>query len=310
MAQISDEYYYNIILSAKIRMSESFYKSIINYLDIIRGNIFDEPKSLYYVINNPDIFICALNKYVNNNDLSDSTKEKYIQAIMMLFNYSSDMKNNNYDLYIKWSTLYNSVKCARTQINQASQDQIDSYISLDELTCIRDSLSINDQFRILLSLTLDICPLRSGDYSHLLIIYDSADMRGDINYIMIDKQNNKAEIYINVYKTAKSYNTIKLDVPSRTYCEIIENLRNEPKDYLFTNNKNQPYSNKTAFMYWANGTLKRLTNNTKITFTTLRHIYITELADNDVNNRNKLARNMGHSIQTQYKYIWTNINKK
>jgi len=79
------------------------------------------------------------------------------------------------------------------------------------------------------------------------------------------------------------------------------------RNYIFINKKKGKFWKK-KFNEWANKKLKKIFNNENMTLTILRHIYLTYQNRNhnleSDENLNILARQMGHWISTQRKYMW------
>ena len=89
-------------------------------------------------------------------------------------------------------------------------------------------------------------------------------------------------------------------------------MKKNPRQHLFISTRFQkPYSElknpEGSFNSWANKTLKSIFNE-DFSLTMLRHIYISrrdlKLEEQSGTERNKIAKQMGHSVEQQGRYLW------
>ena len=298
-------------------LSHSTKQLYLKKLDIICYDIYSPTISLEYLICNPDEFSLKLNQYIYEKSYGDHTKESFVSPIITIFLHNSQLKNECHELYSKWVLLLKTIKEPlehKYKTNEPTEKQKDAYIDYKDLVKIRDTQSMGSLQRLLLSMYIDIPPARS-DYSYVKILYSepTAEILGS-NYLVISKNHNY--LCLEKYKTSKTYGTIKIDIPINLIQEIKYSLELIPRTYLFISTKtNNPYPNENAFNSWANNALKRMTKNNNINLTTLRHIYISrrdlEVEKMSGLQQDEIAKQMGHSIEQQRKYLWhTWLNKQ
>ena len=121
--------------------------------------------------------------------------------------------------------------------------------------------------------------------------------------ILLMKDGKPTELYYNVYKTAKTYKSIRIKVPERLsniLKKYIDDKKLKDGDYLFGNSSN--------FSAVITSTFSKYTNK-KITANTLRHSYISMYLSKprSIADKKHIGRLMGHSIGTQAKYMKLNL---
>ena len=99
---------------------------------------------------------------------------------------------------------------------------------------------------------------------------------------------------------------MEIDLPVELIKEIDESLKLKPRKYLFVSTNGEAFNNSNSFNKWANRELKKIFNKKNISLTTLRHVYISgqNMDGKTRMERNKIAKKMMHSVDTQDKYRW------
>ena len=146
-------------------------------------------------------------------------------------------------------------------------------------------------------------PLRS-DFANLKI-YTEDPKINDANYLVLGSKN---QLHINIYKTKKSYGPLIIDIPPSLFNEIINSLKQKPREYLFTTKSGKPYLKANSFDKWANRELKKVFKKPDFSLVMFRHIYLSNpnlhLKDKNLSERQEIAHNMGHSTTQQDRYRW------
>lgn len=328
MNYLPNSYYFNILDENRNKLQLSSYNTIKRNINTMCESFYDNVVTIDYIINNYELFIDALNKYAQNTKgrggnetLSDGTKEQYVYSIIMLFNLSDSFKLENAELYEEWSDIYANIRSIRKEkylSNEPSEKQEKAFVPYEMLQEIKNNLDIYCQERWLLSLYLDIYPVRAGDYAFLRIIYDKLDIekyKGE-NLLVIDLISYSAYVHLQKFKTSKTYRVIEQNLPIDLSTNIINKIKNDmygngrrfKREYLFVNKYNEKFENKAKYDYWALTTIRKLTKNKYITLTTFRHIYLSyflnDLQEMDRKSRNEVAKKMGHSLTLQDQYVW------
>jgi len=322
-----DRTYKKHIRNSKL-LSDSSKNLYLKRLDVIQNEIWlncsttrkvGKGKCLEYIINHPEAFLDKMNEYVNktsgrldNNKLSIHARDGYVSAIGALFRHTPGMIQKKTELYKKWTDLHQEIRedinNQKYHTNKPSKEN--SYVSFEELEKTRNKQKIGSFERLLLSMYTLIPPVRS-DYDKVIIYNNSDNIREDIrNYMVLSNKENY--IVLREYKTNNKYKDQIINLPSNLLKEINKSLELYPRDYLFVSLQKKtelkPFEKPNSFNKWANRILKKLFDKKNITLTTLRHIYITrrdlKLEEKSGLERNKIAKQMGHSISTQQNYLW------
>ena len=281
--------------------------------------------TLYIILHNPDQFFKDLDTYAAetkgriagegrtiHNGLGQHAKDNLTSSLVALFIHNEKFRNDHYNTYEKWVS---GQKTLRTPIqdkyltNKPTQRQESGYVSFEEVIKKRNSLENGSYERLLLTLYTDIPPSRS-DFHDTKIYTTPVDEATEGNYIVLLK--TKATLILNNYKTAKKHGQNVIILPEETQKQLRISLKKNPRQHLFISTRFQkPYSElknpEGSFNSWANKTLKSIFNE-DFSLTMLRHIYISrrdlKLEEQSGTERNKIAKQMGHSVEQQGRYLW------
>jgi len=116
---------------------------------------------------------------------------------------------------------------------------------------------------------------------------------------LVLKSRNKKYFHFGEYKTAKKYGANVIPVGKKLNSVLNIWLRINPTDSLLLNSQGKPQT--------ANGLGKYITKvfeptGKKIGVNLLRHIFITEKFEPQLEEKKKVASQMGHSVGTQELY--------
>lgn len=142
-------------------------------------------------------------------------------------------------------------------------------------------------------------PIRN-DYHDVSVVGSKAKMNDDTNYLV--KTKNKMALHLNQYKTKKAYckKVIELNMP--LVALLRDYLKINTTGWLIINEKSGEPLNSV-------GNTRRLNRITrdrigkKIGSNMIRHIYLSNKYAEDVEEMKKDSESMGHSVDTQKKYI-------
>lgn len=253
--------------------------------------------------------------------MSDSTIKVYLSAILWKQKTNKNISKKFISDLSKKITSINKKLQKKTKKNILSGKQKENFLSWNDIlniytqvkSCKNNSFK-NYQNYVLLSLYILFPPRRVSDYSMMKIIHDDKDLihneltdnYDEYNYYIYDKSlfvfNNyktKTKFKNNVVKYKQQHFTI-----SKTFNKIL-------KDYI------DGYNVNGSLLGLSDGALmmrlKSIFNhysNKRISVNILRHSYITykyQRGELDtVEQREKLASKMGHSIQLQLEYYKKN----
>ena len=164
---------------------------------------------------------------------------------------------------------------------------------------------------VVLSLYTEIQPRRNQDYLDMSVVkathnkISASELPKDMNYLTTDK-NQPKEFIFNKYKTAKKYGQQKMELTPGLAAVISTYLKFHP---LARGNKSRATMYK--FLVFADGTPLTATNSItrilnrifgkRIGSSMLRHIFLS--SKYDINEMEKDAEAMGHSVEEQQKYL-------
>lgn len=162
-------------------------------------------------------------------------------------------------------------------------------IPFADICAVRDALEDGDA-KLLLGMYTYIRPMRS-DYARVKVLFGGVDDSEDY----IDLVGGK--IVIRNYKTSGRYGvkTIQLGEELKQLATRVTGGR----EWLFG------YRSDDAYNKWANRVLKSLFGE-RMTLSGLRHSYVSSIdfSHMTVEEREKIAEDMGHSVSMQLRYDW------
>lgn len=158
---------------------------------------------------------------------------------------------------------------------------------------------------VVLSLYTLIPPRRNKDYQDAFMVYGINEKEFDVDYNYIDMQNKK--LIFNNFKTKKKEGAQQFDIPADLYDVLMIYKKHHPlleeKDKEFevpflVNYEGVPLSNVNSLTYLLNGIFKK-----KIGCSMLRHLYLSNKYGDTINEQEKDAKMMAHSVGMQKDYI-------
>ena len=295
--------------------SEKKHNQFLNkWVDLIPN------KSLEYLILFPAHSLTILQKYLKQRDnenptskyksLSKTNIHSYISATLALFKHSPEYLKDIpqvLEYHNIWINIVNYNQhdiVTRRNNNKPTELQAmrgGSKLTLQNIVNKRDEDNLNIVHKLLLSMYTMIPPVRV-DYYATQFVKEGTTPTSD-NYIIL--KTGEAELVIRKYKTAKRHGDITYSkLPDELYSVITKSLEENPRDYLFVNTKNTPFT-RHDFSIWCSKTLNKIFG-VELTLTMLRHIYIsyTDFNQMTLAERKDLGAKMGHTVQMQLGYEW------
>ena len=245
-----------------------------------------------------------------------STQKSYIIAILAVFKHNDGLKAQLDKYYNTWFTKFSELDKAindRYKTNEPSERQLNAYVKFDDIVKKRDSLEDGTFEKLLLSFYTYIRPLRA-DFN-LVRIYNSVDElpknTDKQNYIVFENKNT-ATLYLHEFKTQRSHNELKKELPAELIKQLQLSLTKKPREWLFIDRFGEPYKAANSYTRWANRTFQKLFNK-PLTITMIRHSYISSLDQNVLTTLEKeeIAKEMAHSrgMQELYRFVDKGGNK-
>lgn len=300
-----------------------YVRNLRNIKEHICSDLTHKKKCYDYIIEHPREFLKSLNKYIERTGYSIHQKLSYITAIEALFRHTPSLIQQKPELYTYWLDMHKEEKepvNTAYLTNEPSERHKEAYMTGEEIREKMNALPMGHRVRLLIAMYVLMPPVRN-DYYNMPIFHfanDIAEFRAEESKILAENDNvmvligsdktkpREGLIILQKYKTAKIYKTLENKIPAELLEEIGASLAKTPRDHLFINQQKQPYERANSFDQWANRSLQKALGNDKITLNVLRHIYISENNPEGKSGteKNKIARQMGHSVATQNKYNW------
>jgi hypothetical protein len=283
----------------------------------VNGDIPITMEGLAKIIVNFDMVKNYLDK--EENDFSNATKKNYVNAVLNIIMYITDIDNFYKVKPIKinkireaittyWEQLIEKVNKKYLENVKVEEKHIDNKQFQEVLKSFRKTVDKNldnkyllQDFVLLLLYEGKYIPPLRNNYATLIITEPKDDLLSSENYLITN--NDKNEILINQDKVdkkmgSKTYKINKSSILNKYLNKLIKIRLEEDKDYLLENADGNRLS--------TNGLTKLLQKiflthfNKKISSSDLRHIYISNLSPDLTNKKlSKISEDMRHSLQTQ-----------
>lgn len=269
-----------------------------NYKDRVRVLERHTEKPVDYIILHPEKYISLIKKLYPN---PTSTKA-YLTLIISLFRHNPDFKDSHKGLCEKWSEAFKEADMKvteRYEANSPSERQAVGYVPYEKIIEERDKLPAGTVERLLLGFYTHLRPLRA-EYCRIALYKNTVPDQAEPNYILIRKQNMK--LVIAHFKTRKAYDALEINLPEPLVKDVALSLKESPRDWLFVNQKGEPFT-QAAYSMWTARTFIKLFKK-PLTVSLIRHSFINTLDFNKLTIAEKraIAKDMAHNIETQDKY--------
>lgn len=276
------------------------------YIERLRTLAKEFDTNVYWIITHPEDILPWI---IKKSDIL-STQKSYLIAVLAIFKHNEGLKLQLNKYYETWFNKFTEIDKAineRYKTNEPSTRQLNAYVKFDDIVKKRDSLEDGTFEKLLLSFYTYIRPLRA-DFN-LVRIYNSVDElpknTDKQNYIVFENKNN-ATLYLHEFKTQRSHNELKKELPDELIKQLQLSLTKKPREWLFIDKFGNPYKAANSYTRWANRTFQKLFNK-PLTITMIRHSYISSLDQNvlTVHEKEEIAREMAHSrgMQELYRFI-------
>jgi integrase len=121
------------------------------------------------------------------------------------------------------------------------------------------------------------------------------------NYILL-KAGNKANLVLKHFKTRKHHDPYDIVLPEPLVKDLKKSLETQPRDYLFVNSRNEPY---TSHLYtkWTMRVFQSIFKR-PMTVALIRHAFVNTIDFNklSISDKREIATSMGHTVETQDRY--------
>lgn len=246
---------------------------------------------------------------------SPETIKGYVNTILTLFRNTKGLKEKHSKVYICWSDRLSNISDitnAKYDNIEASQKQIESFVSWGEVIEKRDKLDKTSEAYLILSLYSMIPPSRA-DMNHIRIYKKEPSEKEIIkqpNYLIIRK-NNTMKLTYNAFKSqGKSIPKYEKELPNELCIVINDSLQRKPREFLIVSTRNgKPYENVNSYTKYVDRTFSSIFGK-NVTINTLRHSFVMSIPlDLTPAERNAIAKELMHSESTMQRYRLVLPNK-
>ncbi len=258
-----------------------------------------------------------------NEIASQKTMLVSIMAVYRLLGIKIKAKTS-YDSYLAYFDELDTILRDRSKTNLPSKRQAAGFITHAELQLVRKKLPMGSKERLLLSFYGGCIPPVRNDlhcaFIHMLKCKEGEAMNAIVtsitpNCILLPYDTNKeGALILREFKTQDRANSklysrrLGLELSE----EIRASLQEHPREYLFTEARSIKAYTHGGFQQYASRTLKSLFGK-PCTLTLLRHSYISHMlayGQLSIKDKEELARDMCHSVETQAQYQFLNVNDR
>lgn len=242
-------------------------------------------------------------KHVNKHFKTDDSRAGQIQAIASII-VALEGYEDEYAFYSQYSSKERTRIKKKGKKNKLNEKERKNYIPWDEFKRIISKVK-NKRDKALIGLYTLLPPRRVEDISILrLWTTDEDNDKKNFNYLEIDSKNKFAQLEYNKYKTAKTYGTIEIPLPKHLRLILMDYIMDaglRHGDFLFPSRSGLPYKNFSSII---TKTFKPYTKK-KVNVNMIRHSYISNYLSTAraEEEREHIALQMGHSLQTQGTYL-------
>ena len=297
-------------------LTDSSIKLYVRNLEKLNDDL---PLKNFKFLENSDNIISKLKDYKPN------TMRGYLISITATLGcYKDDTKKYKklYDIYFK-AMMDKAKEIKEKPTEEMTETQKENWLSWDKVKEKFDELKnkvdafignkeINEhQYNILLSYVVMALyiynpPRRNKDYQLMNLVKNYSDvLPTNINYLSLDDN----EFIFNVFKTAKKEGQVKI--------KFKDDMKNVINQYLkfhpLVKGKKLAKTSNIPFLVYFDGkdfdkvnSITRILNkifDKKIGSSMLRHIFLTDKYGDDMKEREKDSKAMGHSLSMQNDYI-------
>lgn len=277
-------------------------KSKIGYGNVVKAllNKAGDGKTIEDVIVEHKTYIPMFKKWFKK----DTTMKSQVTALLTLFRYNPGFKEKHGAAYDAWKKLFDDAKekvDTRYETNKPTERQEKGYVPYQDIIKARDSLPVGSVERLLLDMYTYLKPMRC-EYARVAIYKGRLPKESDLEPNYIHLRGKKGAIIIRNFKTQKHHDAYDIDLPTELMEDLLKSLDDHPRDWLFVNTRNEPYTN-LLYTQWTIRTFNRIFKR-PMTVALIRHAYVNEIDFNTMSIRDKrdIATSMGHTIETQDRY--------
>lgn len=262
--------------------------------------------------------------YPNTN-----TFASYVTAVMAHYKKNPELRTEYKQAHKMWGKIHAKLKENQKKFyakNEPTARQAQNYVSFQEMEGMIEDLEEDGRYAtdirvhmqwLYLQVTLAMKPKR-GDLGRVLFVTEATQDMNDqgINYIVLHPSSGRpSKLVLNtIRKTQKTYKQITEAVPGRLKAVLLQSLEMFPRKYLFVSPRTQqPFNNANSYTQFVRRTVFQDLFGKSAGVTMVRHAYVNDRVDFNnlsLEEREKIARQMGHSVGMQAIYKWTGGSKR
>lgn len=240
---------------------------------------------------------------------SMQTRKSLIATIKAYVKYNPQLKDTYENQLEVWSEAFRLADKSivdRVGTAEPTQRELLNWVNWGDVLKKQQelgSIQYGSMTHLLLSMYSLIEPIRA-DYGNVRIVREnSGPLPSGENYVVLSPTPGASKLVLHSYKTSKRYGVFQRDLPAQLVNIIETSLQKCPREYLFVDDKGQPYVKRNSFTRYANRTFERLFGK-KFTISLVRHSFVSNLDFNEETPAKLFqhSKNMLHSIGMQQMY--------
>jgi integrase len=284
--------------------------TVKRYMTDLRTLCDGMKKSVHYIIAHPD----EAAKYINTNYPNEGTAKNFFTALKSIYRHHPELKGAFAIEYDKLDSHFDAsikkYKAKTTGPERITERQTKSFVPWTEVMAKQQELAQTEygSTRHLLLAMYTLTEPRRQDYGSMKIMKTMPADPTSLKFNFIVLTREKATLVMNAFKTDAAYKQKeeRMFVLSPELTALIRHsLNSKPRDYLFVNTKDNPYSDAT-YTVFSNNTLKEIFGREGANVSMLRHAYITHFQGRNptFEEKVKISQAMGHSVGMQAQYAY------
>lgn len=278
------------------------------YHDVLQKTLAGLQQPIEWVILHPNK---SLQWYMENVTASSSGKLMLANAVTKMTKIYSQFASNHLQSVQRWGEIVkecNKEIKDRYKSHEIADDKLSKSVLYNELKTVYCQLrkdpaimtkGITSHMQyILFTMLLSIKPKRA-DLGSVYLSVDAPvpDDKRNSNYIEIN--GARGALFLNRYKTAKTYGTLEEPLAATTVKIIRQSLEVLPRQYLIVDTQGNPYSNKAYSKFFTRACEKHFEKGMSASL--WRKVFVNENVDFNLDPLivEENARLMGHSVGMQ-----------
>jgi integrase len=278
---------------------EQYIRHAIKLQKLANGRSFEE------IISHPKTMF----RRIEAQNESLQTRKALVSAVKAMVKYNPTLKEIYPKEIERWSVRFRALDRAITErvaTAEPTERELVNWVEWKDVLRTQYALGTTDYASIphlLLSMYSLIEPIRA-DYGNIRIVHEGQELPPiDKNYILLSRNPGQSKLVLHSYKTSRKYGVFERQLPDQLVNIILTSLSKQPRQFLFVDEKGNPYEKKNSYTRFTNRTFEKIFGK-KFTISLMRHSFVSGIDFNESTPAQLFqhSKNMMHSIGTQQLY--------